>query len=158
MSNITVLAAAPDLTLAPPQDITGPILALTDKLIEVIRGESEALREMRVHDIGPLQQEKARLIGLYQGMLGTLKNGTARVSAEAAPQAALRAKTAELGDVSAENEKLLRTSRVATERVLRIIMETLRKHRSTPTGYTASAQSRARSMIGMHGVTVDHRY
>lgn len=140
-----------------PIDLTGSILAVTSQLVHAIRRETAALREMRIGELEPLQNEKARLIELYRASLERLRTGAARITQEEESRGELRAVTAELADAAAENERLLRASRTATERVVRVVVDAVRKHRNASGGYTAEARTRRGPGCAINGVTIDHK-
>lgn len=141
----------------PPNDLAGALLALTTELIGAIRRETAALREMQFRELEPLQKEKARLVTLYRNELEQLRTGAAKLHPDSERKAELRAATAELADAAAENEKQLRASRTATERVMKVLVDAVRRHRRESSGYTAAATTRNGAACRINGVTVDHR-
>jgi hypothetical protein len=131
---------------------------LAARFSELMIKETALLDAGRTPDIAELQLAKAELARAYAGRWAQLKAARAEMPALAPNLAeALRQQLAKLTAVAAENEKALRRTQRATDRVLGIIARAIREQRTASTGYTKTNVP-TRRVPGTLGVTLDRRF
>lgn len=117
------------------------MLAVIGRLITLMDQESAVLRAMRTDQIGQFQEEKARLAGLYVGMVKDLRRSPELlVAVDAAVRAELTDALKRFDQASAENARLIAAARSANERVLKAVVNAAQVRRAPP-GYAADGSA-----------------
>lgn len=116
----------------------GALINVASRLIEVMNQEIDALREMRIADLGPIQQQKESLTADYEISVRDLQ---ANPEAVLAVSEALRREFAEIASrlnrTLLDNERALHASQVAHDRVLNAIVRAVEETRPTLNTYTS---------------------
>jgi hypothetical protein len=135
--------AAPDIA---------EFLGVVSALVKLLDRESGLVRALKIADIAPLQAEKARLIQLVVKFLKQSDNGAklppaARQSWLAAGQRLVTA--------AADNERVLRIGRTATERLIGAIVTAVKETRKPTSTYSPRRNGRRPPPI--NGVALDRK-
>lgn len=121
------------------EDKIGALIHIASRLIDVMNREIATLRDMRIADLRPLQEEKAALTATYEEKVRDL---SANSKDFAAVGLALKQEFAEiavrLNQVLANNERALHAAQVAHDRLLKAIVEAVEEDRNQLKGYTDS--------------------
>ena len=137
------------------------LVAIVGRLIAVMDKETALLRGMRSDQIGALQPDKARLAGLYVGMVREVrKNPELLAAVDQAVRGELTEAMGRFELAAAENERAISAARTANERVLKAIVAAVNSRRSVGTygnnGAIAEAPrpQRAQAM----SIAIDRRF
>jgi transketolase len=136
----------------------GELLQTMSRLIAVLEREIEMLRTMEPQEMQALQEEKIVLAAAYESRLQSLRDdppGPAEL--DDTLRAELQQTTARFQGTLAENERMLRAARQASERLLQAIAQSLQRQDAERSGY--SAAGRPRAGVGTPGqpMTLDQR-
>ena len=99
-------------------------------LMAVMKDETEMLAQRRYHDLAPLQQRKTTLARTYEQFQTAVQQNPGCVSALSAPERAdLKVLYKRFRETLADNMLALRAGHDATERVIKTIIDTVKKQR-----------------------------
>jgi hypothetical protein len=126
------------------------LIDLSDRLTDLQGRETALLQAMRVREIAALQPEKVRLTRLYQKAI----TAPPRPLPESV-KAELLATGQRLAAATVENERALRVSHTASERLIGAIVTAIKEQQPSITGYTP--RMAAPRHVGVSGVTLDRR-
>ena len=116
------------------------LLDLVTRLADLLVSETAMLSSGHVSDIGPLQQEKLRLTALYQRAVKDIEGG--RTTLPPALRAQIIAASASLAQAATENEIALRIGRAGTQRLLDMVVESMKSRVQPFHRYTAKRLTR----------------
>lgn len=138
-----------------PFDPAG-LIDLSDRLTELLEQETGLLQAMRVREIGALQPEKVRLTRLYQKAIAALQRDDAPAQPLSEPlKAQLQAAGQRLSAATVENERALRVSHTASERLIGAIVAAIKEQQPSTSGYTP--RMAAPRHAGVSGIALDRR-
>jgi hypothetical protein len=152
--------------MTPPTDLPAPpplsaealvrsISGLAARLCDIMVKETALLETGRANEIAALTLEKTDLTRAYAGRWAQLKADRSAVAALPATLLdALRLQVTRLAAVAAENEKALRITHNATDRVLGIIMKAIREQHSAGKTYS-NRRTPSRRTPGLRGVALN---
>jgi flagellar biosynthesis/type III secretory pathway chaperone len=132
------------------------LLTITSRLIEVLEREIEMLRAMRPSEMQSLQHDKIVLAAAYEAAIRALEGDPMAAQAiTPAVRAELRDVTERFHRVLAANERALRATKEATNRLLKHIVAEVEKQQRGPGTYgPASAVPTPASAIQRRAVSV----
>lgn len=108
---------------------------IMDRLAELLAAETRLVTAGRVGEIGALQSEKLRLAQLYDQAFKAFDPNKAPSSAR---HPALAVAAARLARAAAENAQALRIGAAATNRLIEMVVDTIKSRQSAIRGYGAS--------------------
>ncbi len=116
---------------------TATLRDTVDRLTDVLDSETGLLGAMKATEIGALQSTKSMLVDSYERMAGDLRADENRLNGLApAERAALTDAVRRLTRASRRNESALRAVTTANERLMRAIIEEVRRQQSDSAVYT----------------------
>ena len=117
--------------------MTAALIDTVDRLVDVLDSEADLLAAMKAAEIGSLQPTKSMLIDSYDRMAAELRADEDRLSglAEAEREALAEALT-RLTEASRRNETALRAVTSANERLMRAIVDEVRRQQADSAVYT----------------------
>lgn len=126
------------------------LIAISDKLADVLERENDALAHYERKDFGALLEEKARLGRIYETHMEVLAKGKAEDFDDADPDLGdrLRALGGEVRDLIARNARLLKIAIETNRRVVDSIAEAVKNSAQTPGVYGGRGRIAA---AGGHG-------
>lgn len=137
------------------------LLKITSRLIEVLEREIEMLRAMRPSEMQSLQHDKIVLAAAYESAIKALQGDPAAASAiTPAVRAELRDVTERFHRVLAANERALRATKEATNRLLKHIVAEVEKQQRGPGTYGPGPSVQATAVPTQRravSVTLDQR-
>lgn len=145
----------------PPVELVDRLLALTSGLTDVIRKETELLRNRARAEIAELQPEKIRLANEYAMDVMAVrghKNLLDRAPSERVSR--LKAAMAELDSTLASNGEALNAAKSVSEGLIRMVASAMSERTAPSLGYGPNAASSARRSGGPAGagsLTLDSR-
>jgi hypothetical protein len=148
-------APAPAPAPIPAAATLPALITLARQLSDLLERETALVRAMKIAEVAPLQTEKLRLTELFQTALKSL-DPTAFATLPAALKKEWRAAGTKLSEATVENERALRVGRIATERLVTVIVQAVEKSRPSTSGYTARRKTPDRQPR-VSGLAVDHR-
>jgi hypothetical protein len=140
--------------VAAPTNIPA-LCAVASQLATLLDRETALIRAMKLHEIAPLQADKARLTELCGTTLKTI-DPAAPVSNAVKEQWHLVSK--KLGEAAVANEMALRVGHAATDRLVSAIVGQIQKDRAVTNAYARPkpmAPGAARRPPTLSGVTID---
>lgn len=139
-----------------PADRAEQIILLTERLLGLVRRESDALIARRPALLAQTAEEKARLSSLYAREMSAIRKSPALIEgAGAALLARLKSVTGEFRDALAEHDRLLTRLRQVSEGMIRAIAEEVGRTRRTVTGYGRDASMKAYARPGAASLTLN---
>lgn len=118
---------------------TSALLDTVERLIDLLDGEVDLLSAMKASDIGRFQPTKSMLIDSYERMAAELRGDGADLGAlPAAERKALCEAMARLTHAGRRNELALRAVMTANERLMRAIVEEVRRQQADRPVYTVN--------------------
>ncbi|SMF67869.1 Flagellar biosynthesis/type III secretory pathway chaperone [Tistlia consotensis] len=137
------------------------LLKITSRLIEVLEREIVMLRAMKPSEMQSLQHDKIVLAAAYESAIKALESDPAAASAiTPAVRAELRDVTERFHRVLAANERALRATKEATNRLLKHIVAEVEKQQRGPGTYGPDSAVRAAAVPTQRravSVTLDQR-
>jgi flagellar biosynthesis/type III secretory pathway chaperone len=113
------------------------LIVIVEALIDVLARETNLLKSMRVKEIGQLQGDKQRLSYAYEENHRQLTKDPAPIQQMgAAERQGLGELLQVLQQIAAENTRAIEAAKSAGERVLRLIVESVKDQRTQKSGYT----------------------
>jgi hypothetical protein len=143
---------------APAHLALAHLAATMVRLTDIVERETAALRLPGMPGLAALHEEKARLSQAYAKASAELASDPRRL-ASVAPRirAEVRAGAGRLAEALARNEKMLRATTVATDRVLGTVVRALKQRRGATATYARPrAGGNAASLPS--GLTLDQRF
>ena len=137
------------------------LVAIVGRLIAIMDKETALLRGMRSDQIGALQAEKARLAGLYVGMVREVRrNPEVLAAVDQAVRGELAEAMGRFEAAAAENERAIGAARTANERVLKAIVAAVNARRSIGTygNNGAPAEPPRPQRAQVLSITLDRRF
>ena len=128
--------------------------ALAHRLLDTIERETALLRHADAAAIAALQPEKERLATSWREAIQRLRAGADAL--DETGRQALREPAQRLARALAENERLLRATTTATDRVVAAIAAEVREQRAWGVGYSQRRQAPAQRSAAA-GVTLDRK-
>lgn len=118
-------------------DHLGDMIAITERLNNIMCKEIELLRSMRPQDIGELQETKANLAKSYESYLRELREDPSILGA-AVPERKeeLRIATTRFRSVLDENERALRSVKMVSENLLQTIVAAVAEQKASTSAYS----------------------
>ncbi len=118
-------------------DHLGDMIAITERLSNIMSKEIELLRSMRPQDIGELQETKADLAMSYETYLRELREDPSILGA-AAPERKeeLKIATSRFRSVLDENERALRSVKTVSENLLNTIVAAVAEQKAHSSAYS----------------------
>ncbi len=118
-------------------DHLGDMIAITERLSDIMCKEIELLRSMRPQDIGELQEPKANLARSYENYLRELREDPSILGA-AAPERKeeLKIATTRFRSVLDENERALRSVKTVSENLLNTIVAAVSEQKVSNSAYS----------------------
>ncbi len=152
--------SAPRPAFAAPEQLADALrlLETAEQLTALLIEESGLVRTLHISEITPLQADKTRLTATYAKTLRALAAPESR-PLPASLKARLMAAAQKLNAAAADNERMLKVGRAATDRLIGTIVSAIKEARPATTGYTRNTQ-RGRSLPlapAMNGIAVDRR-
>lgn len=133
------------------------LIDLTSRLTSIINQEIGLLRAMRTTEIGPLQEEKARLATAYADAFQAVRKRPAVVKdADPGSREALKQATAALRVALDENVLAVHAAKDVNERLIRAISDAVAQTKDTAPVYTATGASAA-AAAGAVSLAIDQR-
>jgi flagellar biosynthesis/type III secretory pathway chaperone len=134
------------------------LLTTMSRLIGVLEREIEMLRNMEPTAMQALQEDKIVLAAAYESQMQALAEDPAAVAdIEEELRSELRQTTSRFQDVLAENERMLRAARHATDRLLGAIAKSVQRQKTQQRGYSAIGRPRAAAGAPASPMTLDQR-
>lgn len=119
------------------------LIAVTERLGEVVDEENNVLRERRPVDLARWRAEKERLTGAYERqMLAVRREPAALKAAPTERLDALRAVTKRFQDVLEEHRRLVQATKTVTERMLKAIARECGQQRPPVENYNRAGMLR----------------
>ena len=116
---------------------TAALVDTVERLIDMLDSEVDLLSAMKASEIGRFQPTKSMLIDTYEQMAADLRADEARMGAmEPAERKALCEAMARLTHSCRRNEAALRAVVTANERLMRAIVDEIRKQQTDSPVYT----------------------
>jgi hypothetical protein len=136
----------------PAPDIA-EFLGVAGELVKLLDRESGLVRALKIAEIAPLQADKARLIQLVAKFLKQSDNG-----AKLPPAARQKwlAAGQRLVVAAADNERVLRIGRTATERLIGAVVSAVKETRRPTSTY--SPRRNGRRLPPINGVALDRKF
>jgi len=134
-------APAPHHAVATPQgvDRAEQLLAMSHRLVDLIRAEISALKARRLDGAGRDWDEKERLVHAYRLEVAAIKaSPTALDGARSDQKEALRAASRDLEAVLIEHAHALAAMKDVSEGLVKAVATEIAAHRSAPAGYGRS--------------------
>lgn len=124
------------------------LIVIVEALIDVLIRETTLLNSMRVAEITPLQGDKQRLTFAYQDNHRQLTKDPAPIQQLGTNERQglgelLRA----LQQVATENQRAIEAAKAAGDRVLKLIVNSVKEQRSRKTGYTRAGTAGYSSVL-----------
>lgn len=132
-------------------DHLGDMIAITERLSNIMCKEIELLRSMRPQDIGELQETKADLARSYENYLRELREDPSILGA-AAPERKeeLKIATTRFRSVLDDNERALRSVKTVSENLLNTIVAAVAEQKAHSSAYSNNG-----SLRGTNGSAAD---
>ena len=131
------------------------LLALTERLTDLVTQETALFRDQRPQDAMPLQEEKAKLANIYRSEVARAgKEPTRFAGASAAVKAALRRATEIFHAALSENGHAVNAARILTEGVVKAIADEAVRQRSVGSGYGPGA-AQANALSGNMSIAIN---
>lgn len=119
-----------------PADRADQLLAMSRRLIDLVRAEIEALKARRLDGAGRDWDEKERLAHAYRLEVASIKaNPSALEGARADQKTALKAAARDLEDALAVHANALAAMKEVSEGLVKAVASELAAQRSAPSGY-----------------------
>ena len=116
---------------------TAALKDTVDRLVELLDSEAELLGAMKASEIGSLQPTKSLLIDSYERMAKALRDDEERLNALApAERSGLGEAMTRLTQATRRNEMALRAVTGANERLMRAIIDEVRRQQADGAVYT----------------------
>lgn len=138
---------------APLPSLAQKLLGIVEELTKVMEAETPLIREREYDRQAPLVKRKQELSLDYQAALKTLAENPSLLSGMSVEQKALlKSSGRKLDEVSRENAEAIRLAHIATERLLSVIMNEIRRDMHAEGGYSqrgmlaAAESAKARPM------------
>ncbi len=148
------------MTVAPsdtPLD-TGALVETVERLIDVLDSEVDLLSAMKASQIGQFVPTKSMLIGTYERMAAELRaDETAMGAMEPAERKALCDALERLTHSSRRNESALRAVMTANERLMRTIVDEVRRQQTDRSVYTVEGAVAAEGKAAPVSVRIDQQ-
>ena len=123
-----------------PAEKISAIIALTDRLGEIVTAENELLAARRSSEIGAHRDEKARLSEAYEREMADLKANQSWLAASADEDIArLKSSNRSFHAVLAKHRRAVLAAKTVTERMLRTIGEEVAKRQRPLNSYGQNA-------------------
>lgn len=118
------------------------LIDVSKRLTDVMNREVDLLRQMKIGDIAPLQDEKTALAAAYASALGSVSGDPAALK-ETAPglRQALDRVTADLRAAADTNVTVVLAAKAVNERVFKAIGDAVAEQKSPLGAYTATGGS-----------------
>jgi len=120
---MSVISTSQDLL----NDPLGELLAVTERLIEVVAAETAVLRGTPPHNLGNLVADKSRLVVRYDTLMRELSQQKSSMAPDRDRFEVLKGSIARLGVLAKENAAAIDLQMKATRRVLDIIARAANK-------------------------------
>lgn len=135
------------------------LLTVTSRLIGVLEREIEMIREMEPSEMQALQEEKIVLAAAYEARLKALRDADHGGLEALSPdlRAELRRTTERFQETLAENERMLRAAKEATDSLLGAIAEAVRKQQAAGSGYSSAGTPRRPEAASGTSMALDQR-
>jgi len=112
------------------------LIAVTERLGEVVSQENELLKARRPHELARWHAEKERLASAYERQMMSVHRDPAALKAAAAGRLdALRGATRRFQDALEEHRRLVQASKAVTERMLKSIAREVGQKRQPVENY-----------------------
>ena len=129
-----------------------------DRLIGVLDDEADLLGAMKATEIGRLQPTKSMLIDSYERLAAELRADEERLNGMAPTErAALGEAMARLSQASHRNETALRAVTAANERLMRAIIDEVRRQQADGSVYTVDGAVAADGKAPPVSVRIDEQ-
>ncbi len=135
--------------------MTAKLVAVADRLAEILSIESALVRAMRIKEIGPLQREKTDLTTQYQFAFKALTSAHDGRTLPATIKERLAVSGHRLGAAVVDNELALRVGKIATERLIGSIIAAVKERKKFGVSY--APQRRTPRHTFMTAAAVDRR-
>lgn len=136
----------------------GEIIETVDRLIDVLDSEVDLLSAMRASEIGRFQPTKTMLIDSYERLVAGLRADEAALAAIApADRKVLCECMARLTHACRRNENALKAVAAANERLMRAIVDEVRRQKSDTAAYTGGGAVAANGNVTPLSVRIDER-
>lgn len=123
-----------------PAEKISAIIAMTDRLGEIVAAENELLAARRSSEIGAHRDEKARLSEAYEREMADLKANRSWLAASADEDIArLKASNRSFHAILAKHRRAVLAAKTVTERMLRAIGEEIAKRQRPLNSYGQDA-------------------
>ncbi len=137
---------------------TAALKDAVDRLIDVLDSEADLLADMKASEIGSLQPTKSMLIDSYERMAADLRADADGLNGLApAERSALGNAMARLSSASRRNEAALRAVTTATERLMRAIVDEVRRQQADGAVYTGDGAVAADGKAPPVSVSIDQQ-
>ncbi len=138
--------------------MTATLKDTVDRLIEVLDDEAELLGAMKATEIGRLQPAKSMLIDSYERLAAELRADEERLNGLAPTErAALGEAMTRLSQASRRNETALRAVTTANERLMRAIVDEVRRQQADGSVYTVDGAVAADGKAPPVSVRIDEQ-
>lgn len=135
------------------------LIAITGRLIELMRREIEMLRVMRPSGLKELQEEKSALARLYEQQIKALRESPVRLTALASVlKDELVAVTRHYEKTLTVNAQALKAARDANEGLLKAIVDAASQGRSTTYSSTGTRTSARKADAEPVSLAIDQRF
>ena len=146
----------PPAVARPPAEIAAQLLAVTRQLAELLERETTLLRTVDAPALLKLQESKAELVAVHAMLSGQLRAAPDSLAAiDPALYEELKAESAALSATAAANERRLLAACKATDRLLAIIVDTVRRHRGEGLAYGGIGTAPRPVARAASGLTLD---
>lgn len=133
-------------TVAPEKITIDDVLAATIKLKQILAKETDSLRQMKVKELGTLQQEKERLTKLLESYQALIKkNPNALGDIDDAMREELEIEMEEFTQVVEDNYRRVAVARAVNQRIVQAILDVVTEQQHVGT-YTKQGVSASPSM------------
>ncbi len=123
-----------------PEEKISAIIAMTDRLGEIVTEENRLLAARRSSEIGAHREEKARLSEAYEREMADLKANQSWLAASTAEDIArLKASNRSFHAILAKHRRVVLAAKTVTERMLRTIGEEIAKRQRPLKSYSQNA-------------------